>query len=141
MNHKKFLASASAALMILIVVFMLAPGAWAQSKYKTLYKFKGGTDGSEPIAGLIFDPAGNLYGTTQAGGVNDYGTVFKLTPNPDGSWTESVLHAFTLRRESGQPRDSFRRHWYPGNLYGTTSTGGATRTAASPPSRTAPLAD
>jgi uncharacterized repeat protein (TIGR03803 family) len=40
-------------------------------------------------------PRGNLYGTTDGGGADGYGVVFKLAPNPDGTWTESVLHSFT----------------------------------------------
>ena len=42
-----------------------------------LYSFTGGADGGDPVAGLIFDSSGNLYGTT-AGGANGYGTVFQL---------------------------------------------------------------
>ena len=59
MKHTKFLRAASAALMIVIVIaLVLAPGVWAQSKYKTLYKFKGGKDGVYPTGRLIFDQAG-----------------------------------------------------------------------------------
>ena len=50
---------------------------------------------------MIFDQAGNLYGTTQAGGATDYGVIFKLTPNPDGSWTETLLHHFTGGKDGG----------------------------------------
>ena len=59
-----------------------------------LHSFTNGSDGAYPVAGLIFDAAGNLYGTTGGGGASGCGTVFKLTPNADGSWTESVLHSF-----------------------------------------------
>ena len=58
MDYKKFLGAASAALVIVIVIFIFAPGAWAQSKYKTLYKFKGGKNGNGAFAGLIFDSGG-----------------------------------------------------------------------------------
>ena len=92
MNYKKFLAAASVALLIVIVTLALAPGAWAQSKFKTLYKFNG-ADGANPNAGLTFDQAGNLYSTTENGG-SVRGTVFELTPNQDGSWTESRLYSF-----------------------------------------------
>ncbi len=63
-----------------------------------LHSFNG-SDGAYPAAGLIFDAAGNLYGTTYSGGQllcggSGCGVVFKLAPNQDGSWTESVLHSF-----------------------------------------------
>ena len=45
-----------------------------------LYAFKGGNDGQSPMANLVFDKAGNIYGTTRYGGANDEGTVFELTP-------------------------------------------------------------
>ncbi len=54
MNYKKFLRAASVALMVVIVVtFVLASGAWGQGNYKTLYKFKGGNDGINPDASMI----------------------------------------------------------------------------------------
>ena len=122
MNYKKFLGVASAALMIVIViVLILAPAAWAQSKYKTVYKFTGGKDGSQPYDGLIFDGAGNLYGTTQYGGAHNLGIVFKLTPAANGNWTESVLHNFSgsdgATPQAGLIFDA------AGNLYGTTDSG------------------
>jgi uncharacterized repeat protein (TIGR03803 family) len=109
-------------LMILTAVSALAPSAAAQASLKDLYTFKGGTDGANPSAGLIFDAAGNLYGTTAKGGVSHDGVVFKLTLNADGSWTESVLHSFTgadgANPHAGLIFDA------AGNLYGTTSNGG-----------------
>ncbi len=88
---------------------------------KILYSFGSQSgDGLEPVAGLVFDTAGNLYGTTFEGGVYGYGTVFELT----FAGTEKVLHSFT-----GPPGDGH----YPtaglvfdrtGNLYGTTNGGG-----------------
>jgi len=48
-----------------------------------------------PLPGLIFDGAGNLYGTTPLGPGGGSGVVFKLKPNADGTWTEIVLHSFT----------------------------------------------
>ncbi len=101
MNYKRFLGAASAALMIIIAILMLPPGAGAASKYKTLYKFTGGKGGEFPGASLIFDQAGNLYGTTPDGGAHGGGIVFKLAPNADGSWRESVLHSFCSRTNCG----------------------------------------
>src|ERR1700733_5130671 len=69
----------------------------AQSKYKTLYTFPGSHKGGyEPEGRVIFDQAGNLYGTTAAGGkvikhcYEGCGTVFKLTPQSNGGWAKAV---------------------------------------------------
>ena len=84
-----------------------------------LYSFTGGADGGSPLAGVIRDSAGNLYGTTSGGGVSGAGVVFKI----DTSGNETVLYSFTGGADGGSPlagviRDS------KGNLYGTTSGGG-----------------
>jgi hypothetical protein len=91
-------------------------------KEEVLYSFKGGDDGELPAAGLIFDNADNLYGTT-SDGVDTLacGTVFKLTRNPSGRWTESVIYRFDCNsRSGGGPAFDlvFDAH---GNIYGTTS--------------------
>jgi len=58
-----------------------------------IYTFTGGSDGSNPHAGLIMDSNGALYGTTVFGGANSKGTVYKLVES-GGSWTETVLYSF-----------------------------------------------
>ncbi len=125
MNYRKFFGAASAALLIVIMVTLaLVPGACAQSTYKTLHKFMtAGADGKLPLAGLIFDAAGNLYGTTYVGGNHGYGAVFKLAPNANGSWTESVLHNFTVGADGGFPLVGLILD-QAGNLYGTARYGG-----------------
>jgi uncharacterized repeat protein (TIGR03803 family) len=95
-------------------------GSWTQT---TLYAFTGGNDGSGPAAGVIADSAGNLYGTTLSGGSNSQcGTVFELSPQGNGVWTETVLYAFTgsdgCNPYAGVILDR------KGNLYGTTYIGG-----------------
>jgi uncharacterized repeat protein (TIGR03803 family) len=113
--------------------FELSPtagGGWTET---VLHNFiNNGTDGASPYSGLIFDAAGNLFGTTAFGGTNycvDYlsngcGTVFKLSPTQDGGWTETVLHNFSQNYLDG---------YYPfagltldasGDLFGTTLAGG-----------------
>jgi uncharacterized repeat protein (TIGR03803 family) len=95
-----------------------------------LYNFMSGTDGANPYAGLIWDPTGNLYGTTSAGGsnadCNGCGTVFKLTPGSNG-WTETVLYSFngSAGGDGAQPWGGLLRE-ASGNLYGTTNGNGGT---------------
>jgi uncharacterized repeat protein (TIGR03803 family) len=82
-------------------------------------------DGAGPVAGLIADSAGNLYGTTFAGGrENSAGIVFKVTP---ADFTEKVLYSFTGGNDGGGPRSSLIRD-RAGNLYGTTEYGGVSGT-------------
>ena len=101
---------------------------WAET---VLYGFSGGTDGASPGYGdVLFDQAGNLYGTTSAGGLltcysGGCGTVYELTPS-GGGWTESVLYSFGtggstdgVFPSNGMIFDS------AGNLYSTTFGGGS----------------
>src|SRR5271169_3218362 len=69
----------------------------ATSQETVLYSFSDNDigPGYEPYGGVIFDAAGNLYGTTEFGGVSDGGIVFKLTPTVAGGWTETLLHSFS----------------------------------------------
>ena len=62
------------------VVFKLTPGAKRKWKEEVLHSFGGTGDGAYPVGGLTFDKAGNLYGTTEAGGASDNGTVFEISP-------------------------------------------------------------
>jgi len=107
-------------------VFELIPptgtGQWTQ---KILYSFAGTPDGQAPLAGLVFDSKGNLYGTTTAGGTWDSGTVFKLTPTTSGPWTETILHHFDYLTNDGTTPMAGLSFDASGNLYGTTSGGGA----------------
>lgn len=76
--------------------------------------------------GLVFDNAGNLYGTTQRGGANAGGTVFELSPAEGGDWTETVLYNFCAQTncaDGGLPFAGLVMDGL-GNLYGTTITGG-----------------
>jgi uncharacterized repeat protein (TIGR03803 family) len=124
MKCRKNLWFQGAALLLIAITVLLAPGAVAQSKYKTLHRFKGGADGEFMYAGLVFDQKGNLYGATTEGGAGGKGTVFKLAPNADGSWTESVLYSFRGGTDGNTPYASLIFD-QKGNLYGTTTDGGA----------------
>jgi len=85
-----------------------------------LHSFTGTPDGAFPIARLVRDQAGNLYGTTEEGGTGSCGTVFKVTPTGH----ETVLHNFTCTPDGAYPYAGLVRD-PQGNLYGTTSQGGA----------------
>jgi uncharacterized repeat protein (TIGR03803 family) len=92
-----------------------------------LYNFAG-PDGETPL-GVIFGPDGSLYGVTQSGGDQGSircgcGTVYKLTPNSDGTWTKTTLYAFRGGLHDGA--DPTRRVTFDraGNIYGTTAGGG-----------------
>ncbi len=89
-----------------------------------LYNFSGGPEGGDPLYGdLCFDQAGNIYGTTNAGGSSGVGVVFKLARS-GSSWTESVLWNFTGHGDGGYPVSSVIFDG-AGNLYGTTSAYGS----------------
>jgi uncharacterized repeat protein (TIGR03803 family) len=84
-------------------------------------------DGALPQSGVIFDSLGNLYGTTTTGGTSAGGTVYELSPNSGGGWTESIVHSFAGYFE-GDGADAYGGLILDsaGNLYGTTVSGGAT---------------
>jgi uncharacterized repeat protein (TIGR03803 family) len=89
-------------------------------KETLLHTFTGGVDGASSIGELILDGIGNLYGTTFYGGGREFGVAFKL--NKSGKLT--LLHTFTGTPDGQQPHGGVIRD-AAGNLYGTTSVGGA----------------
>lgn len=104
-------------------VFELSPAAAGAYTEATLYTFAGRDDGSSPQSSLIMDSAGNLFGTTQSGGSGGYGTVFKLAPNGNGGYSESILFSFTDRDDGASPQSDVVMDG-AGDLYGTTEYGG-----------------
>jgi uncharacterized repeat protein (TIGR03803 family) len=106
------------------LVLAAPPHLEAGGSYKILHAFGGQPDGGGVFAGLAIDGAGNLYGTTWAGGAYGYGTVFELSPESGGKWTETILHSFCKNFPhctdgaasfNGVILDS------AGNLYGTSN--------------------
>lgn len=93
----------------------------------TLYSFQGifftTHDGATPRSGVVFDSQGNLYGTTSAGGAQGDGTVYKLSPDGKGGYTETVLHEFGSSGDGIDPSAVLLDT--QGNLYGTTYSGGS----------------
>jgi uncharacterized repeat protein (TIGR03803 family) len=109
------------------VVFELSPNGIENGGETVLYTFcslANCTDGANPAyTYVIFDSAGNLYGTTKTGGAYGYGVVFELSSNA-GIWTETVLYSFTGGADGSFPVNGLVQD-AAGNLYGTvTSTDG-----------------
>jgi uncharacterized repeat protein (TIGR03803 family) len=106
-------------------LMLLAASAGAAPQYKVLHAFGSDNDGAGLYGGVAFDHQGRLYGTTSGGGVYKYGTVWQLTPQADGSWSERVLRSFRVNDPRGdEPQDGLLVDSF-GNLYGTAISGGA----------------
>ncbi|HUA17086.1 MAG TPA: choice-of-anchor tandem repeat GloVer-containing protein [Verrucomicrobiae bacterium] len=107
-------------------VFELSPksgGGWTETVLYSFGVVSG--DGIQPVAGLVFDSAGNLYGTTLSGGAHNEGTVFELSPQSGGGWTEKILYSFgATATDANSPRRGTLVFDAKGNLYGTTNQGG-----------------
>ncbi len=103
-------------------VYKLTPsnGSWTES---VLYSFTQGGDGQHAWGGVIFDPSGNLYGTTVYGGAYGYGAIYKLTPSGSG-WTESILYSFNGGTDGANPYAGLISD-QAGNLYGATGFAGS----------------
>ena len=99
-----------------------APGAWAETQ---IYSFPADLqNGGFPVGNLVFDKAGNLYGSAGGGtGCNPYGcgVIFKLTPQANSQWSYSVVHYFNGQDGFGPNPLAIDQD---GNLFGTTMTGG-----------------
>lgn len=105
-------------------VFELSPASDGKWTTSLLYGFSTGPLGAGPLAGVISDSAGNLYGPTQGGSAADYGAVFELVTQPNGGWKQTVLHSFVAGRDGAYPSASLVFD-SGGNLYGTTYSGGS----------------
>ncbi len=98
--------------------------------FSPLYEFTGGSDGGTPGGGVVIGPNGALYGTTEEGGENNYGTAFELRPTPTFCrailcyWNETVLYTFAGNPDGANPDYVNLAFDQAGNIYGTTSGGG-----------------
>jgi uncharacterized repeat protein (TIGR03803 family) len=109
------------------VVFRNKPYGSTDRGESTVWNFTGGNDGSTPMAGVIEDSSGALYGTASRDGAGRAGTVYRLSPPAAGqtAWTETTLWAFSGGADGGQPVSALVADQSgSGVLYGTTSFGG-----------------
>ncbi len=102
-------------------VFELMPDQNGQWNETPIYTFTNSANGSTPTAVPVLDAAGDFYGMTQAGGQNNLGVVYELSPQ-NGSWYETVLYNFAGGSDGSAPQGTLLDS--NGVLYGTTSTGG-----------------
>ena len=113
-------------------VFKLAPGpAIGPFRDSVLYSFQGAADGGGPLSTLVFDAAGNLYGTTSAGGDPgcQCGVAFVLTPDGHGGWQEQVLHTFGIGNDAEVPIYGLTADG-SGNYFGAGALGGSANMGA-----------
>lgn len=118
-------------LVVFSALLLLAARPASAQTETVVYNFTGARDGGSPLSGLTPDTAGNLYGTTNQGGVGSgqggEGTVFELSPKEGGGWSETVLYSFCSVLNC---TDGAHPFYTPlifdgaGNLYGTTKLGG-----------------
>lgn len=106
-------------------VFSVTPnpnGGWSGT---ILHNFRvNNVDGNNPLGGVTLDAKGNIYGTTSGGGPSQAGTVFELTRNRSGNWSEHILHSFSVT-DGDMPWLENLIFDQKGNLYGTTTGGGS----------------
>lgn len=108
-------------------VFELSPRTGGTWGLKVLHAFsRNGSDGWNPVVGVVMDSTGNLYGTTYAGGTYGEGAAFKLSRQPGTTtWTEQIIHSFGAYQGDGLQPQSALLIGASGRLYGTTYFGGA----------------
>jgi len=97
-------------------------GRWKEHVLYRFAQFSG--DGERPLAGVVMDSRGNLYGTTSQGGKYQNGTIYELTRDKAGRWKESILFDFPTVGDGGSPGPVILDG--QGNLYGTAGGGGGT---------------
>lgn len=125
MRSKKIPVESAVVLALLAATMLAPPGAFAGTE-KNLHSFNSGDgDGSHSSAGLVFDAAGNLYGTAANGGLYSGGIVFELSPDANDGWTEKRLHNFGQGKDDGLYPIAGLTFDALGNLYGTTRNGGS----------------
>jgi hypothetical protein len=102
-------------------VFELSPSSNGTWSLTVIYDFQGLADGTYPFGTMIIDKQGNLYGTTDVYALAISATVFELTKNSNGTWSEKTIYSFT--NSDGNPNGDLTLD-SEGNIYGTTQGNG-----------------
>jgi len=111
---------------VTVIALTLVASCSAASQETILHSFQLGGDGTGPqSAGVIADAQGNLYGVTMGGGANALGAVFELSPQQNGTWTETLLYSFLNNGVDGASPVGSLILDTQGNLYGATAQGGS----------------
>lgn len=111
-----------------IAALLSAASAMAQTEM-VLHAFTGGSDGAGPFSGVVFDSAGNLHGTTAAGGSTTAcggfgcGALYELSPTAGGGWQEAIQFHFTNSKSGGEPAGNLFFDTQ-GNIFGANLLGG-----------------
>jgi uncharacterized repeat protein (TIGR03803 family) len=115
-------------------VFKITPKGNGKVEESLIHEFVGEADGSFPQTGLTVDAAGTLYGVTLVGGGTAFtctensgggcGIVYKLTPNSDGTWTETILYSFLGGTDGAIPGDDRLALDADGDVFGSAESGG-----------------
>jgi uncharacterized repeat protein (TIGR03803 family) len=106
------------------VIYKLAKnsnGSWTETVLRELQK----SDGWQAVGPVVFDRSGNLYAAAQAGGAYSWGSIYKLTPRSPRPWSEILVHSFTNNPDGAVPSGVSVDPG--GNIFGTTSNGGASQ--------------
>ncbi len=129
MQYRHDFALTARLVALILVLSIWSTSAWAAPKYKVLHDFGNGNDGAGLFGGVVRAANGKLYGTTSGGGLYQYGTVWELTPQAGGKWSEKVLHNFKNRDPNGDEPTCTLTLDPVGNLYGSTIRDGGPYTA------------
>ena len=110
--------------LLFLLLATASPAAYAQPAFKVLHSFGLGNDAGGLWSSVVFDQQGNIYGASTGGGAYNGGTVFRLSPEQNGEWSETVLYSFPSFPEDGGGPWGGPAVDPSGNVYGTTQEGG-----------------
>jgi uncharacterized repeat protein (TIGR03803 family) len=128
MQYRHDFALTARLIALMSILSIWSTSAWAAPKYKVLHDFGNGNDGAGLYGGVVRAANGKLYGTTGGGGLYRYGTVWQLTPQANGTWSEKVLENFKVNDPRGDEPTGTLILDPSGNLYGSTTEGGGSYT-------------